>query len=155
MIDDKEKEDWEVEELLKGLRLAGPSGELDGRVAGLFRPGWWMWVGPVAGFAAGVAATVAVVLMVPRQSKGTMNIGEIRNASEARPAMAAPKPRPAVLIEDPRVSTLGEVDVDGHPARLEYQQPHLIILEKADNGSLVRTDMALPAKAVIRTVLSD
>ena len=152
MSDDKEQVDWAVEELLKGLPLAAPSRELDGRVAGLFRPRWRMWMGPIAGFSAGVAATVAVVLMIPRQSKGTMNIGEIRNANEARPAMAAPKPRPALLIEDQRVYLVQDGEVDGHPVRLEQTQPHLVFLQKTDNGGLMRADVALPEQTFVRAV---
>jgi hypothetical protein len=153
MSNENEQDDWEVEEALKRLRIAGPSRELDRRVAGLFRPRWRMWIGPVAGFAAGIAATVAVAWMVPRNSNGQFEMGEIRNA--ALPAVAAPKPRPALLIEDQQVRSVVDGDVDGHPVRIERSQPHMVVLEKGDDGALMRADVALPEQTFVRPVVSN
>jgi hypothetical protein len=154
MNDQRDPGDWEVEEMLKQLPIAVPSKRLDARIGELFRPRWKMWIGPIAGFSAGVAATLAVVFMIPHSSKGTTDIGTIHNTGAVQPAAVAPKARPTLLIENQQVRTL-DGNVDGHPMRLEYRQPHLIFLQKQENGSLVRTDMALPVQTVMRMVLSN
>ena len=151
MNDEKENPDWQLEELLRQVSLPAPSSSLDRRIAKLFHPRWSIVVGPLAGFGAGIAATIAAFILVPSLRAHT----PLPQTTPIERPAAALAPRPALLIRDDQVHALADGIIDGHQVRIERTVPHWVVLRKTETGALWRADVDLPPQISVRTVQSN
>ena len=144
MSENDQQDDWDLEDLLKQVPLASPPVELDRRIARLFRPGARWWTGALAGLAAGIAVTAGVFLYRPH--------GAATSVKPVVHAIDQPPPRPAYIIENRTVRSLGDGEINGLQVRLERSQSRIVVWQKTESGAVLRAEIALPEKTTVHTV---
>jgi hypothetical protein len=150
---DSQRDDPELETLLRNVQLSQPSRRLDGRIRALLRPRWRIFVGPLSGFAAGVLVTVAVFrFAVPLGGHPVKPIEPAQADRSQVPDAPQPAPVRAMLIESRDVTTLGAGEVNGLPIRMEQSRARLVLFRPTADGGLWRAEVELPKETIVRNV---
>jgi|GEM_PF-4082351 len=141
----------ELEDLLKQVSLPESSAKLDRRMDALLMPrSPRNWIGPLAGFAAGVAFTTMVLPAL--SAKGTLPEGSALRRTAAIPVSTFPTqsaptaPAAPVLAEPREVVDYVDGEINGVPVRLQRTRSELDLWQRdhsseVDHAQVTLTDI--------------